>query len=224
MIDLKQFKGFAVQQNDSSREALKLYELCTRNNIEHKVIKNKNKCPDEFVPCGSVEWCEQSLGCIIKPNYYPGWTKDIWHRNIWYNNKWELRRVFVKPANRHKRFTGFITTGTYKGKKKGSLVYSDIVQFVDEWRYYISFGKVLTSAWYWGQHEDRVCPDLDNIIKVPDSYSGALDIGLLSTGEYALVESNSPFACGHYSENHEAYFQWLIDGWDYMIKNYKNKE
>jgi len=47
---------------------------------------------------------------------------------------------------------------------------------------------------------------------------GALDFGILTTGELALVEANSPYACGWYGKNHKLYFEWIVAGWEYLNK------
>lgn len=42
------------------------------------------------------------------------------------------------------------------------------------------------------------------------------------------IEAVRPFACGWYGEKEDdqLYFQWLVDGWDYMMKiiGEKNKD
>lgn len=221
MINLRGFRGFAFHLSDNSREALKFVEIQYRYDIDVKYICENNLCPEEYVPCGSVEWCEKSLNNKIIPNYYPAWCSEFLFRKIWVEDKWIIgKRLFVKPADSYKRFTGFVTTGTYKKKKKGKLVWSEVVCFKNEWRYYISGGKVLCSGWYCGDENKEPKPPKLNF-KIPETYFGALDMGELPDGKIALVESQHPFACGHYSDDHELYYQWLIDGWEYMMKNFK---
>lgn len=216
-INLKGYNGFALMSGDTSLEASRLSIYCMMNRIK-LVIAQKNKCPDDCIPCGSVEWCLQILGRKVTPDYYPLWAEQYLHRKVWRENKWILgRKLFVKPADKYKRFTGFVTTGSYKAKKRGSLIWSEVVQFTNEWRYYISSGKVLCSSWYRGDEVNT--PDAPELnIKIPADYCGALDFGTLSDGSLALVESQHPFACGWYGarEQDHLYFQWLIDGWIYM--------
>jgi len=217
-VNLYSYKGFALITQNKSLEAGRLILLCSIKNISLIKINKKEKCPDDYIPCGSVEWCINSLGFNITPDYYPEWAKDFLHRKVWKSSEWLLgKKLFVKPADRYKRFTGFVTDGYYKGKKKPPLWYSDIVQFENEWRYYVSYGKVICSGWYWGdQINTPDAPELN--IKIPESYSGALDFGADKKGQLILIESQHPFACGWYGKHEEdyLYFQWLIDGWVYM--------
>jgi len=220
-LDLKQYKGFALMKGDTlSRESQILSVMCLTHDIPLVRVDKTKPCPADYVPCGSVEWCELSLGYHVKPNYYPGWLSSYLHRNVWETDKWPLgKKVFIKPSDRYKRFTGFCTTGTYKKKKKPPFICSDIVSFVNEWRYYISNGKVLCGEWYWGDEVNTPdAPSIDNI-KFPEGFCGAVDFGFFDIGKpmaFALIEVQHPFACGWYGQKHELYLQWLVDGWKYM--------
>ena len=121
--------------------------------------------------------------------------------------------VFVKSAEFYKAWPAKIVK---KGEKlpDGKLLISDVVEFVQEWRYYVANGEVLATGWYDGSDEDEPAPDLN--IKWPKHFCGAVDFGRLSTGEIALVESQHPYACGWYGDDHKAYIEWLIKGWEYM--------
>jgi len=231
MIDLKGYKGFGIHETMSS-ESLKLISYCLKNNIKYNIFKRHERCSEDLVPSGSVEWCTKALGKEVVPDYFPDFMKDHIHRKVWKSDKWILgEKLFVKPANRHKRFTGFITTGTYSKKKRPPLIYSEIVYFINEWRYYITDGKVIAREWYWG--EDENAPKFDlyiSGIKVPKNWSGTLDMGLLRRshlkdinqwGDFALIEAHPPFACGWYGKDIEPYLQWLIDGWCYMKEKRK---
>jgi hypothetical protein len=76
---------------------------------------------------------------------------------------------------------------------------------------------VLTGEWYSGDEINMPdSPALD--IMIPNDYFGALDFGRLRSGELALVEANSPYACGWYGKNNEIYVDWLIKGWNYLTR------
>jgi hypothetical protein len=64
-------------------------------------------------------------------------------------------------------------------------LFSSVVKFTQEWRYYIANGKVLTTGWYDGDNEDEIAPELN--VNYPSGYCGAVDFGRLETGEIALV-------------------------------------
>jgi hypothetical protein len=33
----------------------------------------------------------------------------------------------------------------------------------------------------------------------------------------ALVEANSPYACGWYGKQDDLYVEWLVKGWDFLM-------
>lgn len=213
------FKGFILQRGDTSFESGAISLFCYTHNIPCSYI-SKGVIPHErYIPSGSVQWGEFLLGSKVVPDYYPDWTKDLWHRKVWKSDEWLYsERIFVKPADSYKRFTGFVKrANSYKGKKRPPYYYSEVVKFSNEWRYYISNGKVIAAYWYAGDEVNTPkAPVL--IIKVPDTYSGALDLGIIEDGSLALVESQSPFACGWYGRFEDAheYMLWLYQGWKYL--------
>lgn len=213
-------KGIAVLQHDHSTEANKLMAYCMLKDIPFKRITIKDELPEGFVPSGSVEWSEQLLGFVSEPDYYPDWLQNHLHRKVWKADKWPLgEKVFIKPADKHKRFNGLVTNGGWKGKKKGPYWCSEVVSFVNEWRYYVADGKVLCGEWYDGQIDEPDAPELN--IKIPCGYCGALDFGMTNKGHFALVEAQPPYACGWYGvrqEKIELYYEWLVKGWKYMTK------
>ena len=132
------------------------------------------------------------------------------------------KKIFIKPSDKNKRFTGFVTNGGYKGKKKPPYWCSEVVYFVNEWRYYIANGKVLTAEWYSGDEIDT--PDAPQIdANWPEDYCNAVDFGLTKEGKIVLVEANQPFACGWYGKQHDLYTKWIIEGWNFMKGN-RNEE
>lgn len=229
MLNLKNYKGFALVKNDNSKEAQAVMIICALQKIPYIRVRKNQEVPKEYVPSGSVEWCESILGYHPIPDYYPEFLRKYCFRKVWKADKWPLdQKVFIKPADRYKRFTGKLTVpGSYKGKKKSPYWCSDVVNFVNEWRYYISNGKVLCGEWYSGDEEKMPdAPDLEFMSRdpeegrvwFPNDFCGAVDFGETNKGEFALVEVHHPYACGWYGKDHEKYCQWLIDGWIYMNK------
>lgn len=208
---------FALKKHDDSKEAIPIHTFCVLNRQHqcHYFTDTKN-IPNDYIAVGNVEWCVSVLGKNITPDYYPIFLQNHLFRNVWKTDKWPLgEKVFVKPADIYKRFTGFITNGGYKGKKRGPYWCSDIVKFENEWRYYIADGKTLCGEWYWGDDINTpIAPELN--IDIPTNWCGTLDFGQLSTGELALVEAHHPFACGWYGKNHELYVEWVVKGWNYL--------
>ena len=227
MINLGEFKGFVFEVNDNSREVLSVILVCILEKIPYlrSGLENAEKYKD-YIPCGSLEFCQKIYGKIITPNYYPLFCNL--NRKIWYTEEWPInQKVFIKPADRYKRFTGFTTDGTERKKKNGPFWCSDIVNFIDEWRYYIANGEVLFSGWYDGikeYEEEPKAPDLK--IKIPKNYCGAIDYGMTDKGDFTLIEAQHPFACGFYGEHEDKYsfVKWLVKGWRNMIETKKFTE
>lgn len=212
---------FALQHGVSAPEENIISAYALRKDIQcvRLPVSEENSKLD-YVPVGSVEFCESFIGHSIQPDYYPDFCSSYLYRKVWRSDKWELIKAFCKPADRHKRFNGFVTYGNYKKKKKPPFWYSEIVKFKDEFRYYITNGEVIAADWYWNEYEPFgeivVPPRLD--IKIPSGWCGTIDMGYLATGEFALIECHPPYACGWYggSYNVEMFVKWLVEGWKYI--------
>lgn len=97
--------------------------------------------PLGWIACGNVDWVDRVLNVTREPDYYPDFLAAWIKRRIWRQEKWPLgQRVFVKPVDRSKRFTGFVTNGSWRGKKKGPYWCSEVVTFTNEWRFYVANG------------------------------------------------------------------------------------
>jgi len=217
------FKGFALRRSCAKyKEEMSVISYSITHDIPYKLCVKSEEVPEGYVPVGSVEWCEKFLSAEkTVPDYYPEFLSEYLYRKVWKTDKWPLgQKVFIKPADKHKRYTGFVTSGRYNKKKRGPNWCSEIVKFTNEWRYYVADGKILTGEWYDGDQINT--PDAPELtVKIPEGYCGAIDFGYLTTGELALVEANSPYACGWYGKDHKLFVEWLIKGWQYL-GTYKN--
>lgn len=179
---------------------------------------------------GSVEFVEQYIGQKT-PNYYPEFLSGYFKRIIWtaesLNGLWCDSFLFIKPADKHKRFEskrldGF---GSENMMEKyeweiGPYWCSEIVSFKEEWRYYVANGEVLAAHWYQGKEEEIEAPfSFLRLIDWPEDFCGAVDFGRLDNGEIALVENNLPYACGFYGPSSEGkiYGEWLQKSWNYAL-------
>lgn len=213
------FGGFAIQQGDVGKEAQCLCLYANYHKIPRKFFIKPSDVPVDWVAYGNVDWCDKVLGKTVVPDYYPDFLSNWVKRKIWRQEKWPYgSRVFIKPSDAHKRFTGFVTNGTWKGKKRGPYWCSEIVKFTNEWRYYISWGELKSANWCCGDNESPA-PKLE--IDWPKDFCGCVDFGTYENGEIALVESNSPYACGWYGtlNDYEVYTKWIIEGWKYSRNN-----
>ena len=213
--------GFALSKYDTSFEAIQIELYCKVKDIKCIRLDKDEPLPDGYIPSGSVEWCQSFIPYEVIPDYYPEYMSEHLHRKVWKSDKWELgKKVFVKPSDKYKRFTGKVVCGTYKGKKKPPFWYSDVVTFTNEWRYYVAAGKILSANWYYGDEvntpEAPILP-----FTIHNNCYGAVDFGTLPDGRIALVEYNHPFACGWYGKDISIYMTWLKEGWIYMMRGCK---
>ena len=215
----KSISGF-VCKNTTDYESQRIKMVCVKNDIPCKFSYKVDKLDAGWIPNGDVPYVTKLLNRPLTPNYFPEFLKkDFVSRKIWHKEKWDFERCFIKPADRHKRFTGFTTTGTWKNKKKGPFVCSEIVAFKNEWRYYVSDGKVLAAHWYWGE-DHLIQPDAPQVIrdiKFPTGWCAAVDFGELPDGKIELIESHPPIACGWYGKNDELFVEFLAVGWQWML-------
>jgi hypothetical protein len=167
---------------------------------------------DSSIPIGTVEFCQEAFG-PHRLDFYPQFLQPWLKREVTLTHAGQLyRQMFVKDATAWKSFyvsevkpSGYILPS-------GSWWVSEPIQFVNEWRYYVADGDVVTTGWYDGNDETKEAPTLD--IEWPKGFSGAVDFGELESGEVALVECHAPFACGWYGEDHSDYLLWLAVAWE----------
>lgn len=213
-------EGFYFEHANSHEvRTLHLYAIKHDLKIKWHKYHYQSEFDFNYIPYGDIDWFLKLTGWSISPDYYPEFLQQYLGRKIWREEKWPLRKVFIKPSDKYKRFTGKVTDGSYKGKKKGPYWCSEIVNFKNEWRYYIANGKVLDAKWYFGVNEDKEAPELN--IEWPEDYCGAVDFGEVED-KILLVEANDPFSVGWYgstSEN-ENYGKWVIEGWKWLTKKY----
>lgn len=215
---------FALQHGDKSQEAIAIHKTCILKNLGTvKYHKTLNTVSPNSIPCGSVEWCEAFIDGNIIPDYYPLFLVGFLNRRVWSSYAYPAcEKKFIKPSDSYKRFTGHVTDGGYFQKYDPPYWISDVVEFTNEWRYYVSNGKVLASGWYNGDEVNMPeAPELD--IFIPKNYCGALDFGTTKENpdKLTLVEANHPYACGWYGKDDEAYLKWIVDGWKYMKERYE---
>jgi len=204
-----------ISGEPATRETLQAFNGCAALGIDcrwSKVPGDANECH-----VGSVEFCEQALGFSPRPDYYPRGLRAMRHRTILY--LWEDEvfgcPVFAKPGDRYKSAPARVFE--VGETAPGGWIVSGIVEFRQEWRYYVAGGKVLATGWYDGTDADEPAPELP--IQWPAGFCGAVDFGRLADGRIALVECHHPFAAGWYGENSQAkeYVQWLIEGWKWTL-------
>ncbi len=205
---------FCIQpdQNGLPREALAII------NSKSEFIIRRDAEPG-CIPIGSVEYCERVFGPqpTLK-QFYPEFLKPYLSRKIGVMSASRAySTAFYKDAMAWKSdFESRVYQHDEPFLIPVDLLYqSEIVEFVNEWRFYVAKGVVYDIAWYQGRDEDqefsyRVAMSL----KWPSQFSGAIDFGELPDGRIELVEAHPPSACGWYGEGSSVYALWMEHAWE----------
>ena len=224
--------------HDETFEESLIKEFCREN--ENYGIKYSRKLPDDMsniIPVGSVEWCEHKYKNII-PKYYPSFLQKYFRRNIWKTTYKELlskklpdNGLFIKPATKYKKWNGFILKMENMNEQQieddEEIYCSEVINIINEWRYYILNGEIIGAAWYDGNISDEdvlnglakpppQLPD-DLLTKIKnENYSGVLDMGETFVDEniLVLIEACHPYAIGWYlgKNTHNELCKFLIEG------------
>jgi hypothetical protein len=176
---------------------------------------------------------------IYKNDDYPERLSKYLYRNVWASSlkrvrekveaEGEIAPVFIKPLRKVKRFTGRVVSTMDDlaplGNVGGSVeIYcSDPVRWVSEYRVPVVRGEVRGCAWYDGDRGAAVDMGVvgqmvkdygeavDGFSPAPSAY--CLDVGVLETGETALVEVNDAFSVGMYDGMEACYPDLLVTRW-----------
>lgn len=202
------YESFCLQSNNHniSREKLAIYEFALQ---EKKHIVQFERAEPNHIPIGSIEFCEGLHEIKQLPiDFYPKFLGAHLHRGMdrvtfAQDHIYFGPAKFLKSANTWKSDIPAQNINNEFKIPKGEYYMSDIVIFVQEWRYYICGGEVITTGWYAGQDDDEPAPDLG--IDFPPTFNAALDFGRLDNGAMAMVECHQPFACGWYGERSDNY-------------------
>lgn len=214
---------FAFKSGHSEKEE-KTVHICAVKNPDKYQIKwfiKKEDVLKGMIPVGDIPWVQSVLEFEPKPDYYPYFMKDFLFRKVWESDTWPMiSGIFIKPSDKPKRFQARITRGNYSGKKKPPYWCSEIIDFVDEWRYYVTDGQIVYAGWYDGKDIQHPKDPPELKVDIPTGWCGCIDMGMTSKGQFALVECAEPYSCGWYGtyEEGEIYTQWLIAGYEYLMR------
>lgn len=178
------------------------------------------------LPVGDVNYLRAAMAAVgaREPenlSYHPA-LRHMLYRHVRLTHAGNvLGRMFIKPA-RTKAFTGFVFDTLADPARMNAhdreqydafmecppseqVWVSDVVEFVSEWRYYVLAGKIIGAARYDQDGADGApAPDPAVAVAAARAMADAgvdtfaLDLGVLSTGETALVEANDAWAIGLY--------------------------
>lgn len=211
---------------------------------ESQVERSKFLMAPGIVPVGSVPFVKHALRQMGKslPEHtpYPSELSHLLYRNVQKMRSLrdakeivnEGRRLFIKPADGWKRFTGFVAEFgddyRFNGASASKPVWiSDAVTFVSEWRAYVVDGEVIDVRFADHGGDRTVEPNLDVINKAVSALYQAglapngfvIDFGVLDTGETALIEMNDGFSFGAYDDlPPETYWAVTVKRWMQLVE------
>jgi ATP-grasp domain, R2K clade family 2 len=206
-----------------------------------KLVRRRVALTAHTLVVGSIPTTEMALkqlGVTVPiPEDYPIELHDFLYRRVWKSTLRAVKEriecgespVFIKPATRRKRFTGFVFTDpseTYQleGASGQTPVWcSQCVEWQSEWRVFVLHGNILGIQYYRGIQSIRPEEDVIKILcarwiatgRAPCAF--ALDVGVLTTGETALVEVNDGFSLGRYGLPIAFYTNMVIARWGELM-------
>lgn len=208
---------FSIQYDYQTRESLAIATSCRKLKLDFKMSK---RCIKGYIPIGTVEYCESTFDNKNKTiNFYPDFLKNYIKRKSGFSfiNSPLKESLFLKQSNEWK--SDFKSKVYDRGFSPPENFYfwSEPIDFVQEWRYYVAKGEVVCSGWYDGVDENENAPKIK--VEYPNNFSGCVDFGRDSKGKIQLVEAHAPFACGWYGDHHEDYTIWQYFAWQDFINN-----
>jgi hypothetical protein len=193
------------------------------DDLENTLVM-RNPDPNTDICIGSVQGTVkffQACG-VDTPKYigYPDQLKKYLGRKIEETTFGNLGRdfpYFVKPSNEVKMFTGDIVSNdrhleylvSFDGcKEQTPVIKSEVVEFITEYRAFVSYGKIYGIKHYKGDFLKFI--DASVLDKMVDDFTDCpsaftLDIGLTEDGRTLLVEVNDMWAIGSYGMDGREY-------------------
>ena len=231
-----------IQLNDKGKlnaDEQKLAEYFGEGNYvgfyKKHLLQNKVKITREDFVAGEIPVIFNVLK-KLKIDYchedYPEQLRKYMYRRVWETklgymkdkvfNDYLVDPVFIKPKDRLKKFTGFVLNSRddwmlTEGAADGTIIIcTDPVKFVSEYRVPVINGVIRDYCHYFG---NSTMVDKNEVQKMVTDYTDApgaycLDVGILDTGETALIEINDAFACGSYTMSPETYGKLLTTRWN----------
>lgn len=209
------------------------------DDLEH-TLAMRNPDPNTDICIGSVQGTErffEACGVPI-PGYlgYPEQLKKYMGRNIITIPFSELGKdfpYFVKPAVGVKMFTGDVVSNEKhleylvmfdKCQPDTMVIKSEVIEFLSEYRVFVSHGKIYDVKHYKGTWKEHVSWSIiENMVSdytdCPSAYT--LDVGLASNGITRLVEVNDMWAIGSYGMDGREYALLCARRMKEILKNHK---
>ena len=171
----------------------------------------------------------KQLGIHYEYNDYPKCMNKYLHRKIWESSikdikdelfdKGFINPVFIKPKDKLKKFTGFVIKSIddldniNNAGDNTKIFCSEPVNFVSEYRCPVINGEIRDFFFYYGDNNALIDKGVvqemvKDFVNSPKAYY--IDVGVLSTGETALIEVNDAISIGIYSMQKELYTELIM--------------
>lgn len=170
-------------------------------------------------------------------NDYPACLQPFLHRRIWTSTIRELTAqlydghppIFAKPLDHKKRFTGRVFTSHedlryLEGASQNLPIWcSELVEWLSEYRVFVTRGEIVGIQSYAG--DNKISLNMDVVSKAihlledagESTAAYAVDFGVMTNGQTAVVEWNDGFALGSYGLAKSLYTDLLITRWHEMM-------
>jgi hypothetical protein len=192
---------------------------------------------------GSISFVKHALRQLDKslPIHapYPDVLSHLLHREVRYLDALldaksmvaRGERLFIKPADGWKRFTGFVAESEsdyrFGGASNWKPVWiSEPVEFVSEWRVYVTGPDILDIRFSDHGGDKTIRPEPAVIVDAVSALYDAgkslagycIDFGVLKDGRTALIEMNDGFSFGAYDGlPSEVYWKVTTARWAEMV-------
>lgn len=156
-------------------------------------------------------------------------------RKTWTTTLGDLRKsddnskIFIKPLEGHKLFTGHVRTGEMKDliatamcPDETNVLCSEVVNFISEYRGFVLDGKLIGLKHYAGDFRKMIDVSVveEAITKYKDApVAHSIDFGLTDDGRTLLVEVNDAFSLGSYGLDRVWYARMIEARWDQIVGN-----
>jgi len=198
-----------------SDHPVEIYSLTLQNLLAND--DRARNVPADACPVGTVEFVSawaRTVGVNLPQHMsYPEclMTEEFLHRPIREGVFADVQmHEFAKPRHVIKGFTGALRHAIEGAEGIGTdfqVWIAAPVNFVSEWRFYVSDGQLLGAGRYDEGEDGAPEPEISKVAQavklmgasMPSVISYALDFGVLADGRTALVEANDAFALGYYA-------------------------
>eukprot|EP01130_Rhizamoeba_saxonica_P018862 TRINITY_DN9594_c0_g1_i1.p1 TRINITY_DN9594_c0_g1~~TRINITY_DN9594_c0_g1_i1.p1 ORF type:complete len:255 (-),score=58.43 TRINITY_DN9594_c0_g1_i1:101-865(-) len=179
------------------------------------------------------------------PDTYPNYFNSIYRRKI---EKLPFKEIidmeypyFVKPVKNAKEFDALVVRNQLEFEyieslmeddPENQLYVCDVVKFLNEFRLFIGqdpdsntpkiYGCVNATTFVMEDGTSDQHPPqnfLDDILTLNNVPFSVVDVAILDTGDWAVVEVNPPFALSSYDWPIEKYYNYCRDAWQFIVAN-----